>query len=157
MRECWFLPRLGYGFCIFVLIGETGNLSEVLICIGHFSYISDICISFFLHFPGRSSFFLDVGPRDLKGKIVTRIPPIWSKILPLENCSPRPNGSWSVPIAKVCSEHARGLLVYPCMNSWQWVPGELLSSWVLWWREGLPPGLQLATRGTFLSPLSLFT
>lgn len=47
-------------------------------------------------------------------------------------------------------------MVCPCMNSWQRVPGELLSRWIPWWRECPPPGLQLAT-WAFSSPLSLLT
>ena len=46
--ECLFPPRLGYGFCALVLIGETWNLSEVLICVGIFHTLQ-ILVFLFLH------------------------------------------------------------------------------------------------------------
>lgn len=121
VRECLFPPRLGYSLCILVLIGETWNLSDVFICVEHFSCTSDICISFpaLYHlrsevcspfFPGRSPFYLDKGARGVKGKIVTGIAPVWPGTLPLENCSPRPSHSWSVSMPEVQCECARGLL-----------------------------------------------
>lgn len=110
-------------------------------------------------------FFLADGNKDVERKdCMTGLPsPAQPGILPLGNCNPRESHSGSIPLPKVPSKHAYGLLAVlevsalmscPPMNSWTWVLGLLLSSRIPWWRESLTLGLPLASGGMFWSLLS---